>query len=593
MKDRNSIPLFDRNEKLCLQRDFQKLSINLNPINNGIKLEHNDYNNDEDGFKQSRKSSESQKYNSNKILEEFNSGIVYGTERKESFNSQGSFKREIMNQILEESPDTEKRHRRKSSGLEKETKGIFSDRKKRFSDTIGRSHFSNRNRNIIMINSSSIAGKKVEIVYSKCMVTISAKFFNNLKNDSTLLNNDNLLKCMVSALIPILDSSTSPPSKDILKTAIDAICFPYCQTTLSLLVFNMLVIATRFPLIEHMLLEKVINFAIKLDCDLSPIRSSQNQFPVPTTLSASSVFQASIRSSPGTIFGRSIKSQFPHSVQEHLSIFSQIPLNPNFTSEASYKIETVLLLLTIYTKSRLQIGSNFTSFFRDPHLNPLLHRFLQSLNTSLSERRIKSVSTFSSPSLSNPSLTDKRSLADFLIKLFSTRILRLKQPNLIQFYVFICISLKTPSLNPDPFQDYFKEKFFEKLILNVFNLSVHTPAKLASLNYIQGFMANSRRVTGRFQFIVLKYLLKLMVYYFKKARKSLKNLIAKDLSLCQFAKFSKFKRSKIINAFSHAVFVRIVFFQARLFDRFCKELKPVSYNKLVKGHKSFLLQNRK
>ena len=565
IQDRSSIPLFDKNDSTCLQKDFQKMAINLNAPNLIEK---------ERDFKKSRKSSESQNYNSNQILEEFSSGMDYGPERKESFNSQGSFKREQMRKIMEESPENQTKARRKSSGLERETKGIFSERKKTFPDS--RSIFSK-----LKVQNSAIPQnpRKVEVVYSKCMVTISAKFFNNLKNDSTLLNNDKLLQCMLSILTPILEES--PPSQDYFKNAIQSICFPFCETSLSLLVFNMLVLAARFPEIEKLLLEKVINFAIKLDCDLSPIRSSQNLFPVPKPLCASSVFQASIKSSPMTIFGKSSQSRFQSSVNEKLSIFSQVPLCPNFSSEASSKLETVLLLLTLYSKFRLQANPNFSSFFRTPQLHPLLHRFLQTLKNSQNKL------------ISLNKLQNQRAFADFLINIFSTRILRLKRPNLIQFYVFISISLKTPAINPTPFQNYFMESFFEKLILNVFNISVHTPIKIASLNYIQGFMANSRRVSDRFQFIVLKYLLKLQVYYFKKAKKSMRSFLPKDLSQIQFAKFSKFKRSKILNTFSHPVFVRVILFQARLFERFSRELKPIHYTKLVKGHESFLSQNQK
>ena len=551
-------------------------------------------------IQKSRKSSESENFNSNKILEEFEAGVVYGKERsrKESFAGRGSLEKDKL--ILEESPDV---RRRKSSGLERETKGIFSDRKKRLSTSKMSGIFAKPSR--LPLQNLATSSKKVEVVYSKCMVAISTKFFNNLKNDTTLVNNDKLLHFMSTVLSPICTLPRSPfPST--LKSAIFSIFFPFDQTGVSLLLYNLLILATKFPILEKPLLEKIITFAIKLDCDLRPSNSSQSSFPVPGNISTSSVFQASIYSLPNHII-RPNSTKLRSSFLERMSIFSQFPVSSEFCGQASAKLETVLLLLSLFTKSRLQIDPDFSSFFRDPQLTPLLHRFTQTLRQATQERvllsssqdiqkhRIQYQTAHQSQSThtENPEIQDKRNLVDLLIDLFSKKILNLKQPHLIQFYIFISISLKTPQINKHPRQDYFKEQFFEKLILNLFNISVHTPAKLASLNYIQGFLSNSRRVSSRLYFIVLNYLLKLTQYFFKKARKNIRNIAPKDLTQTQFAKYSKMRRSKILSSFSNQVLARVIMFQARILAFAVKDLQPNQYGHLVKGHEDFLKKNQK
>ena len=525
---------------------------------------------------------------------------MYGKERsrKESFAGRGSLEKDKL--ILEESPDV---RRRKSSGLERETKGIFSDRKKRLSTSKMSGFFAKTSR--LPLQNLATSSKKVEVVYSKCMVAISAKFFNNLKNDTTLVNNDKLLHFMSTVLSPIctLPRSHCPST---LKSAISSIFFPFDQTGVSLLLYNLLILATKFSILEKPLLEKIITFAIKLDCDLRPSNSSQSSFPVPGNISTSSVFQASIYSLPNHII-RPNSTKLRSSFLERMSIFSQFPVSPEFCGQASAKLETVLLLLSLFTKSRLQIDPDFSSFFRDPQLTPLLHRFTQTLRQATQERvllsssqdiqkhRIQYQTAHQSQSThtENPEIQDKRNLVDLLIDLFSKKILNLKQPHLIQFYIFISISLKTPQINKHPRQDYFKEQFFEKLILNLFNISVHTPAKLASLNYIQGFLSNSRRVSSRLYFIVLNYLLKLTQYFFKKARKNIRNIAPKDLTQTQFAKYSKMRRSKILSSFSNQVLARVIMFQARILAFAVKDLQPNQYGHLVKGHEDFLKKNQK
>jgi hypothetical protein len=571
--------------------------------------------------KQSRKSSESQNFNSNKILEEFDSGINYGVQRsrKDSYKSRGSFDKQIASKIIEESPDVMESRRRKSSGLERETKGIFSERKKNLATSKVPSTFSKTQGHLR--GKIEEPSKKVEVLYSKCMVAISGKYFNNLKNDVTLVNNDKLLHIMINILKPIC-TAPGVPSASLLQTAVSSVRFPLDQTGISLLIYNLLVLAYSFPILEKYILEKILTFAIKLDCDLSPIRSTQNLFPVPGNLSAGSVFQASIHSMPLTAFARPSSSNMRSSFLEKMSIFSQVPFAPDFCSEASLKLEIVLLLLTLFTKSRLQIQPDFSSFFKDPQLTPLLYRFTHKLKTAEKERilinRVKETEehkqqTNEINALSNQmqeekdksqenksiqkqvknSILDKRSLVDLLIDLFCKKILCLKQPNLIQFFIFISVSLKTPYINKQLKQGYFKEQFFEKLILNLFGLSVHTPAKLASLNYIQGYVANSRRISSRFQFIILNYLLKLTRYYFKKGKKNIRNLISKDLTLAKFSKFSKMRRNKILMAFSNPVLVKVVLFQARILEFAVKDLQPTQHLHLTKGHEDFLRKNKK
>lgn len=531
------------------------------------------------------------KFKTNHVLDEFNSGLPYDNDKKrrESYNSQGSLKQEPLKHIMEESPDPLARSRRKSSGLERETKGLFSEQKSKANDLPKSIFFTNQ---VSPPQSATVCTKKFEVVYSRCMLTISDRFFANFANDRTFLKNQALLSCLVHVVAGIPQSRLFP-SPEVLRSAVESVGLPSSEWALSLLVFNLLVLAARFPFLEPLILEKVVNFAIKLDCDLNPLGAARGPFAPLHSLSASSVFQASTLSFPKTVTGRSVHSRFRPSIHEKLSLFSKSPVNPGFSQQASSGLETLLLLLTVFVKARLQVDPSFTNFFGDPQRNPLVHRFVQALKAALAERLAGQFGVESKSVRMGLVRDDQRVFADLMISLFAKKVLRLKQPNLVQFLVFIAMSLKTPLINRHSSQNYLQEKFFEKLILNVFSISVHTPAKLASLNYIQGFLSNSRRVSPRFQFTVLNYLLKLTAHQFRKARKRLRKIVPKDLTESQFAKFSKLKRSKILNYFSNPVLVRLILFQAKVFESTRRVLSPDQHSKLVQAHEAFLRKNRK
>lgn len=587
----NSIPLFDRESTTGLQADFQKMSLKLSLAGPGPDLAGDEAipQNNISLLVNSRKLDDQSK--PSQMLDEFNSGIVYDNnkKRRESYNSQSSLIQEPQKHIMEESPDRLVRSRRKSSGLERETKGIFSEKKSKPKDHSKSIFFTGK---AAAPEPAVSQTKKLEVIYSRCMLTISNQFFSDFANDRTFLNNQNLLTCLVGVIAGI-SQGPHTPSLEVLRSAVDSVGLPASEWALTLLVFNMLTLAARFPFLESLILEKVLNFAIKLDCDLNPLAPSRSPFPAPHPLSAGSVFQASTLSFPKTVGGRSVHSRFRPSIHEKLSLFSKSPVNPGFSQEASSRLEVVLLLVAVFAKSRLQVDPNFANFFGDPQRNPVLHRFTEALRSALAQRLPERVHSSDKSARLGLLREDQRAFADLLISLVAKKVLRLKQPNLVQFLVFIAMSLKTPLINRHSSHNYLQEKFFERLILNVFSVSVHTPAKLASLNYIQGFLSNSRRVSAHFQFIVLDYLLKLTKYFFRKGWKSLRGSVSRELTQPQFAKFSKLKRSKILNCFSNPVLVRLILFQAKVFEASRRVLDSEQHSKLVKAHEEFLRKNRK
>ena len=642
---------------------------------------------------------------------------------------------------------------------------------------------------------------KIEISVSKCMTLIRNKFFSELDNNLVFQRNQKLFGFVTKCFDAILESDVEPKlnfekeenmgnargsrrrkmsektvrarEKDIIdkvKDSLASIRFPASEMGVQLTCMNLLLLCFKYPVLEQLLLPKLLDYCIKLDCDLKPddtsasrgfnkntrrdlghsqhIRSSQQQsefnfpsksnfsrlpggsrahgqyapnaniksmplamserFPTPSKipkplqtprtsihpntmqghsqniqdLSASLQFlnkfnSKVIRGSKDSHSARkmafkslycdrySLSSSsvvFAKRISKSLISLNRSVLKPSFDDKASRKLDSLLLLLTIYVKFRLQSASSFSSFFKDPKFDFVVRHFIKNLkalekehlakpqtissdllkdfsqllskssqkNSSNHKLEIEQTGKKDSTNFSNfadlPSInsrsnclsdfsqiwadieefggshpdyqtlidTHRRNLITFLVSFFSRKVLRLESPNLIQFFVFICVSLKTPlKTDARPDKHLFQKCFFEKLVLDVFSKSIQSNSKCAKLKYIFGYIDNSNRISPDFVFSVMKYFCKLTSFCLRKVAKKLKKNFRNVSNLHQFRKLNQFKRMKFVQAFGDPVLVRVVYYQSRLYESKITHLSSRKYKAIVQMHRKILAKYKR
>ena len=587
-KQLSSIPLFEKPDSSILDKDFQNLTLTESQ-------------NKKFSFpKISRKGSnvsEIQKC----LMDEFNAGVNYSSieteketinQRKESTKSTRSF--DLLNQ--NESIEIEISKREKQDRVKKLT---YSATK--------RSNRDKQSTNLgifprIKHKKKNTDSQKIEISYSKCMMNVFQKYFKDSKNNKSINENDHLLKFLISSLQKIITPESSPSSSDI-QRAIELIQFPFSESGLTFITQNLLTLCCCFPPLEQPILNSLLRHSIKLDSELSEIKSTSNLFPVPQAHHPRNSLSTFVRKSSPVIPRRSLLRPLtlfsePLYFEEQSSLYSAFA--PNFSSslneQASSNLESLLLLLTVYVKLRLQDNPSFSPFFKDPRRDPRLRNFLEYLNKySQQGVQFRKMSKTADPRFPKEDVEklSKRHLANFLIDFFTKKILKLQKTNVIQFFLFICVSLKTPLLNASPGKHYMKERFFEKLILDVFSTSTNTRSKLNSLDYMYGFISNSKRIPHDFLFIVFKYLTKLMIFYMKKTLKKAVKLFGSSLDRLSFSKMSSKKKLHFLKLFGQPIWVRIIYYQSKLLKMNMKELTTDQYCRLVKMHENFLKRSKK
>lgn len=546
--------------------------------------------------------------NNNKIeMEEFDAGINYSgieteketiDQRKQSFNSQKSFK------CLEEPATTDKRQILTPKQIKKNQSLLFSDSKKKNNIK----YLPNNRDNQDNIQNNPLHISKIEISYSKCMIRISQDYFQSLKNEKNLSNNSKLLSFLISTLRHIIYPSHSVSHQD-LKLAIGEFRYPSSESGILFAVYNLLIISLRFPPLENFIINSILNHCIKLDSELLKKESSSSIFDL--NMPKASLVN-SVNFGPSSHVREFFSGNTNYNDIKSISCANNLSKSsPNksclsygylflsskysFNNTESSKLESALLLISIYTKFRLQQFPSFNIFYKNPKKDPIFKLFVEHLkeNKPSSDIFLQNIIINKRNENIPLKIISIKNYANFLIEYFIKKILRIEQPNLIQFFLFLCISFKTPFLNSSSSNEFMKERFFEKLIWEIFSGSSHTQTKLACLTYILGFITNSSRLSNSFLFTVLMYLCKATIFTVKKIIKQIRKYFGPSITKESFKKLSPNKKIQFLKIFSQPVFVKLIKVQSKLLLMKLKDLTTEQYCNLINLHESFLKRFKK